>query len=118
LLGLGGAFVALIGSANVAALISGGVGAALLVVAIAGASSATHRIRYRPRRLTALDARITAAVLAAPIGLAILALAGDHSLRYSPSEHGLPPFHPIVVVVLLALSVPAFVGNPALRSGT
>jgi energy-coupling factor transport system permease protein len=116
LLGLGGAFVALIGGANVAALISGALGAALLVVAIASASSATQRVRYRPRRLTALDARITAAVLAAPIGLAILALAGDRSLRYSPSEHGVPPFHPIVVVVLLALCVPALVANPARRS--
>ncbi|HEX4492319.1 MAG TPA: hypothetical protein VH914_14005 [Acidimicrobiia bacterium] len=116
LLGFGGAFVALIGSADVAALISGTVGAVLLVAAIASASSATRRVRYRPRRLTALDARVIAIVLAAPIGLGILGLAGDHSLRYSPSEHGLPPFHPIVLVVLLALLVPVFVANPALRS--
>jgi energy-coupling factor transport system permease protein len=108
LLGLGGAFVALVGGAHVAALISGSVGLALVVGAIASASSAAKRVRYRPRRLTAADRRVMAAVLIAPVGLAFIGAFGDRSLRWSPTASGLPPFHPLVVLALLALSVPAF----------
>lgn len=118
LLGLGGCFVALIGSANGAALVSGVVGVTLLVVAVASASSAARRVRYRPRKLTARDARVMAAVLVAPIGLAVLGIAGDHSLRWAPTEPGLPPFHPLVIVVLLALCIPTLVANPSTRAET
>ncbi len=113
LLGLGGAFVALVGGAHLAAAISGGLGLALLIAAIATASSAARRVRYRPRRLTALDGRVMAAVLVAPIGLALLGAFGDHSLRWAPTGSGLPPFHPLVVLALLALSVPALAGSAA-----
>ena len=78
-------------------------------VAIATASAATGRVRYRPRRLTALDARIMAAVLAAPAGLALLGALGDHSLSWTPAQPGFPPFHPVVALVLLALAAPALV---------
>ncbi|MDQ1532901.1 MAG: energy-coupling factor transport system permease protein [Actinomycetota bacterium] len=111
LLGLGGAFVALIGGAHTAAAISGGLGVALLIGAIASASGAARRVRYRPRHLTALDGRVMAAVLVAPLGLVILGAAGDHSLTWAPNGSGLPPFHPLVVLALLALSVPAIVGS-------
>ncbi|MDQ1466653.1 MAG: energy-coupling factor transport system permease protein, partial [Actinomycetota bacterium] len=107
LLGLGGAFVALVGDAPLAAAISGGLGLALLTVAVATASAAATRVRYRPRRLTGLDGRVMAAVAIAPIGLAVLGAAGDRSLRWAPTGSGLPPFHPLVVLALLALSVPA-----------
>ena len=107
LLGLGGAFVALVGDAPLAAAISGGIGLALLMAAVATASAAATRVRYRPRRLTALDGRVMAAVVIAPIGLALLGASGDHSLRWAPTGSGLPPFHPLVVLALLALSVPA-----------
>jgi len=117
LLGLGGCFVALVGSANGAALASGVIGIVLLVVAVASASGAARRVRYRPRKLTALDARVIAAVLVAPVGLALLGIAGDHSLRWAPTEPGLPPFHPIVVVLLLALCVPTLVANPRVKNG-
>jgi energy-coupling factor transport system permease protein len=116
LLGLGGAFVALIGSANGVAVVSAAIGSALLVVAIASASSAARRVRYRPRKLTALDARVMAAVLVAPIGIGTIGIIGDRSLRWSPSEHGLPPFHPLVAALLLALIVPTLVANAASRS--
>jgi energy-coupling factor transport system permease protein len=112
LLGLGGAFVALIGGAHLAASISGGVGLVLLVGAIAVASSTAKRARYRPRRLRARDGRVMAAVLVAPLGLALLGSFGDHSLTWAPTGSGLPPFHPLVVVVLLALVTPAVVGRP------
>ena len=111
LLGLGGAFVALVGGAHVAAAISGGLGIALLIVAIAAASGAARRVRYRPRPLTALDRRVMGTVLVAPIGLALIGAAGDHSLTWAPSGSSLPPFHPLVVLALLALSVPAIVGS-------
>jgi len=111
LLGLGGAFVALVGGAHLAAAISGGLGLVLLVSAIATASSAAKRVRYRPRRLTALDVRVMAAVLVAPVGLAVLGALGDHSLTWVPTGSSLPPFHPLVVVVLLALTTPALVGS-------
>ena len=111
LLGLGGAFVALVGGAHLAAAISGGVGLALLVVAIATASSAAKRVRYRPRRLTALDVRVMAIVVVAPLGLALLGSLGDHSLSWVPTGTSFPPFHPLVVVALLALVAPAVVGG-------
>jgi energy-coupling factor transport system permease protein len=111
LLGLGGAFVALIGGAHLAAVISGGLGLVLLVVAVSSASGAARRVRYRPRRLTALDARVMAAVAIAPLGLAVLGAVGDRSLRWVPTGSSLPPFHPLVVVLLLALVTPAIVAN-------
>jgi energy-coupling factor transport system permease protein len=113
LLGLGGAFVALVGGAHTVAAISGGLGVALLVLAIASASGAARRVRYRPRRITALDGRVMAAVLVAPIGLALLGAAGDHSLTWTPTGSSFPPFHPLVVLVVLALSVPAVVVSSA-----
>jgi UDP-N-acetylmuramyl pentapeptide phosphotransferase/UDP-N-acetylglucosamine-1-phosphate transferase len=106
----------LIGSANGVAVVSAAIGSALLVVAIASASSAARRVRYRPRKLTALDARVMAAVLVAPIGIGTIGIIGDRSLRWSPSEHGLPPFHPLVAALLLALIVPTLVANAASRS--
>jgi len=111
LLGLGGAFVALVGGAQLAAAISGGVGLLLLITAVASASSAARRVRYRPRRLTALDSTVMAAVAVAPLGLVVLHALGDRSLRWAPTGTGLPPFHPLVVLSLLALSVPAAVGR-------
>jgi energy-coupling factor transport system permease protein len=111
LLGLGGAFVALVGGAHLAAAISGAVGLALVVAAIATASSAAKRVRYRPRRLTALDGRVMAAVLVAPLGLSVLSSIGDHSLTWVPTGSSLPPFHPLVVLLLLALATPALVGR-------
>ncbi len=111
LLGLGGAFVALVGGAHLAAAISGGIGLMLVITAIASASSAAKRVRYRPRRLTALDGRVMAAVLVAPLGLAVISSLGDHSLTWVPTGTSLPPFHPLVVVMLLALTTPACVGR-------
>jgi energy-coupling factor transport system permease protein len=116
LLGLGGAFIALVGGAHLAAMISGGLGLTLVVTAIATASSAAKRVRYRPRRLTALDGRVMAAVLVAPIGLALLGAFGDHSLKWAPTASGLPPFHPLVALVLLTLCVPAIVRSTGVRS--
>ena len=111
LLGLGGAFVALVGGAHAVAAISGGLGIALLVAAISSASGAARRVRYRPRRLTPLDIRVMAAVLIAPIALAIIGAVGDNSLTWVPTGASFPPFHPLVVLALLALSVPALVGS-------
>ena len=111
--GRGDAFVALVGGAQLAAAISGGLGLVLLVTAVTSASSAARRVRYRPRRLTALDAAVMAAVAIAPLGLVVLHALGDESLRWAPTGTGLPPFHPLVVLSLLALSVPAFVGSAA-----
>jgi energy-coupling factor transport system permease protein len=111
LLGLGGAFVALVGGAQLAAAISGGIGLVLLLTAVTSASSAARRVRYRPRRLTALDAAVMAAVVVAPLGLVVLHALGDESLRWAPTGTGLPPFHPLVVLSLLALSVPAAFGS-------
>jgi hypothetical protein len=95
----------------VAAAVSGGLGVALLVVAITAASGAARRVRYRPRPLTALDRQVMGAVLVAPIGLALLGTAGDRSLTWTPTGAAFPPFHPLVVLALLALSVPAIVGR-------
>jgi hypothetical protein len=62
-----------------------------------------------------MDRKVMAAVAIAPIGLAVLGSFGDRSLRWVPTGHGLPPFHPLVVIALLALLVPVFVGPSEAR---
>ena len=62
LLMLGGAFVALVGSADTVAAVLGLAGAGGLVAAILLASSGTRRVRYRPRRMRLADWLVAAAV--------------------------------------------------------
>jgi hypothetical protein len=106
LVALGGAFVALVGQANALAAVLGVAGIAALAAAVPLASL-TGRARYRPTPMTARDWAMVAFAAAAPLGVALLALAGDNTLAWSASPLHLPRFDPLVAVALLGLAAPA-----------
>jgi len=106
LLALGGAFVALVGHADLAALLLGLGGAIGLGAAITLASSGTQRTRYRPRRMTAVDWACAGATLFAPAALAVVSVVGDSSLVWSASPVAWPALHVAPVLAMLPLLVP------------
>jgi energy-coupling factor transport system permease protein len=110
LLALGGAFVALVGRARLAAVVLGLVGALGLAVAVLLASSQTRRVRYRPRRLTGTDWMLVAVSLAAPGVLALLTVVGDGSLTWDASPLRWPTFQllPALAIGLLLAPVSPF----------
>jgi energy-coupling factor transport system permease protein len=110
LLALGGAFVALVGRARLAAVVLGLVGALGLAVAVLVASSQTRRVRYRPRRLTGADRAVVAVSLAAPVLLALFALVGDESLTWDASPLRWPTFQllPALAIALLLAPLSSF----------
>jgi energy-coupling factor transport system permease protein len=111
LLALGGAFVALVGDARVAAAVLGGAGSVGLVVAVLLASSSTERIRYRPRRMTRVDWTMVGAVLLAPVALAACSITGDTSLSWFATEPvRWPVLHVLPALALLPLLAP--IGTP------
>lgn len=113
LLALAGAFVALIGRESeiaVALVIGGGVA---MIAAIVIASTASMRVRYRPRRLTRADVAVMAGVFTAPALLVALSVAGDNSLTWVASPLRWPELHPLPALTLIALLTP-FVVRPSL----
>ena len=78
-------------------VIGGGVA---MIAAIVIASTASSRVRYRPRRLTRADVVVMAGVFTAPALLVALDVAGDDSLAWFasplrwPELHVLPAAHP------------------------
>lgn len=107
LLALGGAFVALVGRAEAAALGLGLVGTATLVAAVTIASRQMGRTRYRPTRLTGNDWTVAAIALAAPVGIGFLAVFGNHPLTWAAGELRWPAFDPIAGLAIVCLAVPA-----------
>ncbi|HVE47594.1 MAG TPA: hypothetical protein VNA57_12710 [Acidimicrobiales bacterium] len=107
LLGLAGAFVALVGRADEVAIAMGLAGAAALGVAVAVASRRSQRVRYRPRRMKADDWVVAGVCLLAPAGLALLAMAGDDTLTWVASPLRLPTMNLLAVLALAALVAPA-----------
>jgi energy-coupling factor transport system permease protein len=110
LLALGGAFVALVGDARLAAVILGLVGAVGLAVAVLLASKQTTRARYRPRRLTRSDRALIAVSVAAPGVLALLIVLGDESLSWGASPLRWPAFDllPALAIGLLLAPIAPF----------
>lgn len=106
LLALGGAFVALVGRASPAAAALGFVGAALLVTAVALASRANRRPRYRQRRMESGDWVLAAVSLLAPMTLGLCSLAGVDSLVWRASPLAWPSFDPLVALALAPLLAP------------
>jgi energy-coupling factor transport system permease protein len=106
LLGLGAAFVALIGEARVVAGVHGLLGSVGLAVAVLLASSGSPRARYRPRRMTASDWLTALAVLAAPAAVAACSIWGDSSLVWAASPLRWPSLDVVPVIALGPLLVP------------
>jgi energy-coupling factor transport system permease protein len=107
LLSLGACFVALVARAEATAAALAVVGLAAVCCAVAVASRASGRIRYRRRRLTPADWRVVALVSIAPIVLGVLTLRGDASLLWPGPVLGLPGLNLLAVVAISALAVPA-----------
>jgi energy-coupling factor transport system permease protein len=116
LLALGGAFVALVGRAQRAAVALGLAGAIGLAVAVLAASSQTRRVRYRARRLTRGDRVMIAVSLAAPAALALLTVAGDGSLTWSASPLRWPTFHVLPALAIGLLLAPLARRPPLTRA--
>ena len=110
LVALGGAFVALVGRANEAAVALSVVAIGALVLAIVVASRASARPRYRRRSLTNADRLTVAVALVAPTGLALLAVAGDSTLAWTATPLRVPGFEPVAALAIAALAVPALRG--------
>ena len=106
LLGLAGAFVALVAGESTVALVLVCAGSAAVVLAMVVASTGSTRVRYRPRRLTRADVVLMAAVCAAPIALTVLSIAGDASLVWVASPLRWPTLHVLPVLALGALVTP------------
>jgi energy-coupling factor transport system permease protein len=106
LMALGAGFVALVGQARALAAALEVAGALALVVAVVLASR-RRRPRYRPRPMSALDRSVAAISAAAPVAVALLALAGDSTLTWTTFPLRLPGFDPQVAMAVLALAAPA-----------
>jgi energy-coupling factor transport system permease protein len=123
LVALGGAFIALVGRADAAALGLSIAGSTLLVLAVFLASRATERVRYRPRPLTGADWFVRGISLLAPIAVGIAALADDSSLTWVaqplawPSVSVLPLIGTLFLLApMLVRPAPADAGSPGVGS--
>lgn len=107
LLALGGAFVALIGRASGAAALAGAMGVAMLLGAVVLSSRSVRTTRYRPRKLTRLDAAIAAVSISVPIALALLSTVGGQDLWWTATPLRFPSFSiwPALCLALLAAPV-------------
>lgn len=116
LAGMGGAFVALVGRARLPALVLAGLAVAAVAAAVVASSRQVTRVSYRPRRITRRDRAMIAGSLLAPVGLGVLALAGDATLTWTASPLRVPGFSPLAALALVALTGPAWrLPHPAAR---
>ena len=115
LLALGAGFVALVGGAEVVALLFAVAGVVALVVAVLVASRGTSRVRYRPRRLAPTDAAVALASSLAPLGVVALGLGGNETLRWTADPLALPAVDVVACLAVLLLLAPAVV--PPARAG-
>lgn len=108
LAGIGGAFVALVARSRVPAAVLASLGMAGVTAAVVVSSRQVRRVSYRPRRMTRRDWALAGASLAAPAGLAVLALAGDTTLTWTASPLRAPGFGALAALALLALTGPVW----------
>jgi energy-coupling factor transport system permease protein len=104
---LGGGFVALVGEASGIAATLAVAGCGALVLAVVLSSTASSRVRYRRRRLTAPDLVVAGLSVVAPTSLWILSSTGEDSLVWRqtlPLEW--PAFHFLPAVAILFLLAP------------
>jgi energy-coupling factor transport system permease protein len=107
LLSFGACFVALVARAEATAIALAVTGLGAVVGAIAVASRATGRIRYRRRRLTVGDWRIVALVWISPLVLGVLTLRNDGSLLWPAPVLGVPGLNLVAVAAIATLAIPA-----------
>lgn len=106
LLALGAGFVALVGRAAGTAAVLAILGGALVVGAVALASSGGSRSRYRRRRVTRADAVMVAVAWIAPAILGALTVAGDTSLTWSAQPLTWPQVGLLPLLALVPLLAP------------
>jgi energy-coupling factor transport system permease protein len=106
LLGLGGAFVALVGGAPGVAMVLALAGLAGVAAAVALASGARSHTRHRPRPLRAVDAAIIALSIAAPLAVAAAGHVVHASLYWHTDPLHPPGFSPLAAVALMLLAAP------------
>ncbi len=112
LLGLAGAFVALVARAGGVATALGVAGAVSLGAAVVVASRGARRVRYRPRRLSGRERAFALGAWIAPAGLAVLHATGDRTLDWPASVLGglgLPPVSIGGLLCVAALAMPMLV---------
>ena len=103
----GACFIALVARSGA---VAGGLaifGSLCLLVAIVVVSRGTRRVRYRRRTLTGAEWGFAALAWAAPITLAMLAVAGDSTLLWPGDRIALPGLNLFAVLALGALALPA-----------
>lgn len=113
LLALGASFVALVGRANGLAVVLVVLGTLGVTAAVVVASRASHRVRYRRRRLTGADWMVAAAAWVAPAAVAWLAATDDATLVWPAQRLALPGLNVLAVAALAALAVPALRTTPS-----
>ena len=107
LLSFGACFVALVARSTAMAGALALAGVAFVIGAIAVASRATQRVRYRRRRMSLSDWRVVALVWIAPVVLAALTLAGDTTLLWPGPALAIPGLNLVAVLAISTLAVPA-----------
>ena len=107
LLGLLGAFVALVGRARTAAIVLGTFGVAALVVAVTAASRAGGPMLYRRRRLTPIDIGVMAAALMAPAAVVAVLAFSSTSLVWTTNPPVAPSVNALALLALAPLALPA-----------
>ena len=117
LLALGTSFVALVGGAEALSLVLAAAGVIALVTAVTVASRGTSRVRYRPRPLTTLDAAVGLVAAGAPLGVVLLGMAGDDTLRWAADPLTVPHVDWVTCLVVLLLLAPAAVRSPVQDRG-
>jgi energy-coupling factor transport system permease protein len=107
LLALGSAFAALVGRQRPIAGVLAGVGVLAVLGAVAVASRGSRRPRYRALRPGRHDLLAMGLVTLAPLGVALLAVAGEPTLRWNPVDGAPFGFSPWVALALGGLAAPA-----------
>jgi energy-coupling factor transport system permease protein len=107
LVGLGGAFVALVGHRELLATVLAVTGTVLLILSVTLASKASPRERYRPRGLGAEDALVLGTNALAVALVALASVQGDDTLTWSAIPLHAPELAPLPAIGVLFLAFPA-----------
>lgn len=116
LLALAAGFAALVGGQRAVAISGGMLGLVLLTAAVAVASRASARSRYRPPRPERADVVVAALIAVAPVGVVLVSVLGDAPTAWDLAQGLVPPFDIVVALPLLFLGIPALLPRAGVRS--